>query len=167
MVTEVPANAPRWLVIYRRMQELAPGDVLEIGDVRQAIGDNYRGPFGRARQEFLHADHRALVSVRTVGWRVAAANEHASLAVGFKQRALSTTMRGVATVENVRRDELTAQEASRNDYIVDAMKRVVVAIGRKLDEHDERLARIERQLSLPGSSDLPLGLPRPAGAAEQ
>lgn len=105
---------PEWQLVYDELRKLDVGDEItyrELSAVLERPFGKNRGPLYRAAQELLHADRRALETVRGRGYRVAAAETHGRLArrqVKFSRRRLR---KGRELVEFVRSEELPAHVA--------------------------------------------------------
>lgn len=140
---------PKWMSVYELLITLNVGDVVTHEQLMELAGKHYQPPFYRAAREFLHVDHRAMESVRGVGYRVVQAAEQARLAEGFKGKAVVALHRGVDVATNVRRDELSDAERAQNDFAQIMLGRAFRDIKRKFDEHEERIESLEKFVGVP------------------
>lgn len=143
-MTEPETKGPRWLALYERLAEMAPGEIIKKDEVIGLAGTYFGGPLSRAKDELLAVNLRTVLNIRSVGWRVAAANEHVGVAETMQRRASSTLRRGVNVVSFVRRDELTDTERSRNDRVEMAMQALARAFGRRFDEIQDEVDELKR-----------------------
>lgn len=111
---EPKGDVPEWRLIYDELRKLNVGDEITYRELSAALERPFvknRNPLYRAADELLHADRRALETVRGRGYRIAAAESHGILArrqIKFSRRRLR---KGRALVENVRTEELPAHVA--------------------------------------------------------
>lgn len=153
--TEVVAN----LVASKQ-----PGEVITFEELVAALDDgaerrhsvaDARNAASRACVRLLKGQSRALVSIQTVGYRVARADEHRVLATRRRERADTQLRRGLQTLQNVRWEEMdqAAQEAHRGQLMV------ISALYEQQRAYESRLAKIERTLRGFSSGGKPPGSP--------
>lgn len=152
-----PAKLAKWEILYKKMVSMAVDDLITKEEILALVGMNYASPLRKASDEMLVQHRRAIVSERGVGYRLAKANEHSTLAERYHRKASSSAQRGINVVTFVRRDELTDRELKHNEFMEIMMSRIgkaLVVTGRKLDEHEDRLSNLEAQLGI--ASPLPM-----------
>ena len=138
LVIELFENtAPGTVVTYREIALRIGLDERVNRPVIQQIVSSIRGPL-------LDRAQRALVNERNVGYRVAAANEHAGIADRGRRRARRTLSRAHKTATQVRLSELTPAERDQvllTGAALEAQLRLArksqarqIAFGSKLNE---------------------------------
>jgi len=108
----------KWRVIRDILGGTDVGIVVARCDLADAVGVDevhVSNLVSRARVDLLENADRYPIAVRGEGYRIASASEHAPLARLKVGRAYVATMQAVSLTVNVRRAELSADEAQRLD----------------------------------------------------
>lgn len=122
-----------WRMIYEFVKDLPPDSVITYSTisslVQREFPGNNRRPITRVCQELRAVNQRTMVSVPTVGYRIARSNEHVVIAKGHQNRARTQIMKAVEVLDATDRDDLTTgetQELDRQSHVAyqirDAMK---------------------------------------------
>lgn len=107
---------PKWSFIYAELKKLTVNDVMTNEQIESLTGlsiDAARGYFYRAVREFEVQQQRTVESIRGVGYRVVAANEHERLVRKDILTMRRKGRRAYSKTINVRRADLTQDERQR------------------------------------------------------
>jgi len=135
------------------------GDVLSFADLGEAIGvDDDKAGHAQVRQAvsaarpLLLSDHgRALVAVRTVGYRVARPGEMAGIAQDHRQRADRSIGRAMAVIDKADMSSATDEERRR----FQAVGVVIRNLHTRMTSAEQRLADLEDAVFGPGPTVIP------------
>lgn len=143
---ETRGDRAQWLVIFEAIAQMQPGDVIKDVDLFALLPDapeaSVRSAFMRAMKEAEAELSRSFCRVRTVGYRMVAANEHEGLARGHHRRAkrqLKTARRKATSAD---RSLLTREERARIDAVELNLSRQIEMTARL----ESRMARVEDEL---------------------
>lgn len=147
-------------IAFELLRDAEPGTVFAFDRVAAALQSGVETPITHARvcaavraaqPVLLRESRRATVTVRGVGYRVVAANEHVSLALMRKDRAELQVRSGVRLLEGTRLDELTETERRLHEGHFIIMSRIynaVLHLQTKAARHEQLLsgltARVEK-----------------------
>lgn len=135
-------------MIVDLVRHAAPGTIFTFDELTQALAqgserpwdlDGVRGATGRALYRISKETQRALISVRGLGYKVAAASEHTLVAHNRKRRSDSQLAKGLSVLKNVRWDEM--DENQRNAHQGQLM--VMSAIVAQQRSFERRMSRVE------------------------
>ena len=145
-------DVPEWRKVYDVLVEKGVDEVVTYEELDAALGRPFnhdRAPVYRATKELLAVHKRGTVNERSVGYRIARANEHASLAVKQRTRARRAIGKGVKIIDGTDRSKLTPSERKRLDDLemnmraqADMLRRTeqrVSVVEKKQQRHDDRL----------------------------
>lgn len=124
-----------WRMIYDHISTLDIGDIVTFEDLSGILGRDIltnRSPIYRAQSEFLKANSRLIVSVPTIGYRIAEPVEHAGQARSRHRRGRRQLVKGRAVAVHADRSFLSAEEIKRIDNIEQALSSQV-DITRRLE----------------------------------
>jgi len=135
------------------------GDVLTFADLGEAIGvDDDKAGHAQVRQAvsaarpLLLSDHgRALVAVRSVGYRVARPGEMAGIAQDHRQRADRSIGRAMAVIDKADMSSATDEERRR----FQAVGIVIRNLHTRMTSAEKRLADLEEVVFGPGPTVVP------------
>lgn len=129
------SNNPRWLKIYKEIEDGQVNDVLTYERLCEVAGvvspDKCRADVYRAIKELLLNKQRTMENVRTVGYRIVAANEHVRIAKNGIRSIKRKNRKVRATLVNTRREELTMEERQQ-----------LAELELKVARHTEMLERL-------------------------
>lgn len=168
----------RWRTLYELLRPLVPNDVLPYGDMADALELDpvkdrmtIQMAMRRAAKELEQVDHRAVDSVRGVGYRVVEAPEHLTLAERHQRKARGALVRSHSKVEHVDYNALTAESRKAFEVVgraltwqlqqmrhldlrqkdletaVEAVQSTVNRTETDVAQHDQRLADLERRVA--------------------
>lgn len=154
---------PEWRIVYDHAVTVPVDGVVTYEDLDALLGRTFtdsRAPIYRVQKELLENDHRTMVNVIGVGYRVGKANEHAGLASGQRKRARHSMTKAVRIVDGTNRQVLTRDETVRLDRLEFNLKQQAIIL-RKQDsrigvvektqlKHDDRLDLLVRELRSKG-----------------
>lgn len=159
MAFEVKGEQPEWRLLYERVKGLPVDAVVTYEQLDEALGRSFRddrGPLDRAQTELLEANHRVLVNVRNVGYRVARAEEHLSLAQGQRKRARRAVRKGRRIAEGADRGALSVDDRRRLDEfqvnlreqenMLNRTERRVSVLEKENAQQDDRIDYLEAQI---------------------
>lgn len=138
-------------VILDMVADQEPGTVFTFAQVAQvlAAGTNrrystqsVRNIVTQACRRMLKEQQRTLHNVRCVGYRLAKASDHRGLALARKQRADVQMRLGLATLRNVRWDEMDEQTRAAHE----GQLMVASAIWQQMQALERRQSRVEQVL---------------------
>lgn len=117
----------QWRTVYRHIHQLPVGSMVDMDYLRKLLPaapeSSLRAAFHRAMKEMENVDHRSFVTEWGVGYRVAAATEHAGLARRqqvFARRRIDTGLRKAASANL---SELTPDERRQLALTEDHLRR--------------------------------------------
>lgn len=157
MVFQPKGETAQWRVVYDLLSAADLGEVVTYEDMAKALGmtpkrDRYRiqAAARKAGEKLLTSDDRAVEVVTNEGYRIVSAKRQIALAGNQIERASSSLDRGKDLATHVRLDELS--EAERQIMHAMALGFAQVGewarqIGRRVDNHDDRIADIEAELA--------------------
>lgn len=137
-----------WRKIYEVLGELQVGDVLRYDALDEILARSFleegakRNPMDRARRELEEADHRTVMAVPGVGYRIVEPREHLTLAGSHQQRSRRQIVRAQQKLTSTEITALNDLERRRHDEMM-------AQVGHLLSEQRRaglRLSRIERAL---------------------
>jgi hypothetical protein len=140
-----------WKVVFDLVAAASPGTVYPYDELERALrvgidGDVSRERIGRAcraaTDRLLIEHERALQCVPGLGYRMAHARDHITLANDHRHRGHRQMERALAKTVNVRMEELTPVE--RN--LIDGMRIVFGSFAQMLAASERRQERFERVL---------------------
>jgi len=141
-------------VVIDHVKDAEPGAVFTYDDLAVELGKDVDRTFDRdavrqtvanANERLLREYKRCLDNVRGVGYVVAHARDHERLADDRNRRARRQMRKGLARLQNVRMDEMTAAERERHTaqmVINSAVFQAVDSLQRKQDHTNRLLARL-------------------------
>lgn len=110
----------QWRVIYDELRTKGQGEVISYDELSELIDRDVRvqrSPVERAMKELENQDHRTLVCVRGVGYRIAAATEHEQIAARHTVRSRRQLGKAADKVRSADRTQLTHEQAARLDAL--------------------------------------------------
>jgi len=116
---------------------------LDVGSDRAHTRPDVYHAVRTALPRVLREHQRRLHAVRQVGYRLARASEHVSLARCDRHRADVQLKRGLATLQNVMFDEMTPNERSAHEGTL----MVVSALWANQAAMDRRLRKVEMAIA--------------------
>jgi hypothetical protein len=141
-------DRPRWAYVYDLLDGQDPGTVItyeQMGAALEGFDRNRdRGAISKASARLLRNNQRATEAVPNVGYRIVEAEEHLRLAASKQRQARRTVGRGRKFALHFRRDEVSAEVASRLDAVESTMARQEDMLRRL----DKRTARTEELLTV-------------------
>lgn len=118
---EVKGDRAQWRVIYDRLTSMAIGDVIGDEELAELLPDtpegSIRSAFYRAMKEMEDEHKRSFARVRTVGYKMCEAVEHADLARGHHKRARRQLRTAERKVHSADRSRLSHEERQRFDLM--------------------------------------------------
>ena len=144
-----------WIKIYQLMRSGEPGAVFTFEQLNQALHREFRSnrsPMGRAIKELERVDNKSAVPIRGQGYRlVATGTEYLREGENRTRRSRRALVRASdVTSAGVRADVTTAAErgdlilaSARLAQLLNAMTGKLVEHDVRIDEHEERLRRLE------------------------
>jgi len=154
----------KWENVYRLIESLSVDSVITYDSIcavldRDEINDCRQYVF-RAIRELESEQQRTMENVRSVGYRVVAANEHERLVRRDVRSIKRKTGKAASKAINVRRDELTGDERRRIDDLqlklaqtqemvrrLDAHKADKVEVKADNAKTNERIDKLEARLA--------------------
>lgn len=137
VIDHVKSGAPGTLYEYAALV-----DALNVGSEREHGIEDVRQAVAACIPRLLQEHQRRLHNVRTLGYRLAPASEHMSIARRDKRRADVQLKRGLHTLRNVRWEEL--DENTRRAHEGHLM--ITEAIYANQASLDQRVRRIEETI---------------------
>lgn len=150
---ETAGEQPRWQAIFHLATGKPVGEMLTYEQLDDAIGADFRAHrdgLYKAIRVLEQAERRTLVCVANVGYRVAAATEHESLARGRQRRSRRQIERAVSIASNVRRDELDPEQARRMEGYEMTLRShadMLRRMGARVDRQEASLRDVRRRTS--------------------
>lgn len=136
---QTKGDRAQWRVIYEHISKMDIGQQITYAELAALLPDapegSVRGAFQRAMQECETSDKRTFRNVRGVGYRMAAANEHADIARTHQRRGHRQMKRAKRKATSADRSLLTRDERARID-----------AIELNLSRQVEMTARLEQRV---------------------
>lgn len=135
-------------VLLDLVEQARPGDILDYDLLSQTLSDgtsreysrqDVQGSVGRAERKLAVSASRALLNVRNVGYKVALADEHQTIAGRKRDRSNKLLKRGLVTLQHVRWDEM--DDNSRRAHEGQLM--VMSALHQAVTGIEQRLNRVE------------------------
>lgn len=146
----------QWRIIYRLFQQAATDQTLtyeQLGDALELdpADDRHRiqAAARKAAKQFLDVNDRAVEVVPNVGYKVVPAVRQIPMAGQQVDRAGRALDRGRALTTHVRMEELTEQERQIVNTMALGFAQVAEwarQIGRRVENHEDRLADVEAEL---------------------
>lgn len=160
----------RWRVLYRLLQPLAVGDLLDYETMADALGlDSVKDrttiqlAMRRAARELEQIEKRAVDAVKNEGYRVVEPEEHADLAKRHQTKSNRSLQRGQSKVVNVdlsgmepetrKAIELMAQAFAaqldfnrRMDVRQQHLEKAMESVTEQQERTDEQLADLQERL---------------------
>lgn len=171
---EVVGAEPRWQIIYKLAAGQPVGATITYEQLSDACGTDFtsnRSGLAKAVKSLEKDECRTLVCVANIGYRVAAATEHEDLARSRQRRSRRQIDRAVSLAANVRKDELSPEQAKRLESMEttlrahsDMLRRITSRVDRQeaglrdvrrrtnanTAEQNERIDRLEALLKRAG-----------------
>jgi hypothetical protein len=151
---EVIGDRPQWQTVYERLSAMGIGQVIKhdelAGLLPTAPAGSVASAFRRAVRECEGELKRTFLSVRTVGYRMAAANEHERLARGHHKRARRQLRSAKRKATSADRSLLTREERARIDAVELNLSRQIEMTSRleaRVDRVESELKAARRQQS--------------------
>lgn len=136
---EVKGDIPQWQMIYNALVPLKVNDTVTYEELSDALGVDFlsrRSVLDKAVLE-LQAHHlRTLINVRGVGYRVAEAAEHETLARQHHRKSRRSLGRSVAKIESADRTKLTREQRTKFD-----------ALELQLRQHQQMIKRLDSRVT--------------------
>jgi hypothetical protein len=144
-------DVAEWRLLYDELKGKPPGHIITLERIEEILGrsvaDN-RLPVYRATKELENVDRRTLATVRGVGYRVAAADEHLGLALNHSGRARRQLQRGIKRSAATNRSEITPDMAARLEsfeYTAGRLVEFASHMARAIDKHSEELKELREE----------------------
>jgi hypothetical protein len=150
------SDRAEWRIIYDEVRKMSSGDVLTYDRLTELLGRDFhtnRTPLTRAMQELEDADQRTLACERGVGYRIAAATEHETLARKHSTRSRRQLTKAAAKARSADRSALSPEQARRLDDLELQFSQHAELLDR-LDERDRKRAAEIRQLRRDTTGDI-------------
>lgn len=128
-------TVPRWKMILDVITPLEVDEAVTFDQLNDAAGIDVRevrGDLYRAIQTLESDHHRTMESVRTVGYRVVAANEHGRLAKKHHKKSRRQIDKAIRKADSSDRSKLTEVE-----------RREIDSMGSTLRSHRDMIRRLE------------------------
>lgn len=152
-------SQPRWRNVYDRARTLEHGAILTYQQLEQITGNdprNDRQPVYRATIELEETDHKSLVCVPNVGYRVALPSEHRSLTERHRRRSYRQLKTARRKADSADRSKLTDDERrwfdetsirlSQVETAARNLHRRVRSLERSTEVNQVAQSRIEREM---------------------
>ena len=142
-------------VILDHVKGKPAGTVFSYEDLAAALSDGssktygiaeVRGVAAKIYPRLLKEQARALHCVRNIGYRLAPASFHVTLAEGRQSKADRQMLRGVQTLQHVRWDEMDSNQRMAHEghlLITSALYNQMQALARRQDRIEESLVRLK------------------------
>lgn len=124
---EPKGDVARWVPVYEFLRDMEPGDVATYQKLSELAGVDIkldRSPVKRANKELLDKYQRALVNVRSVGYRVMHASEHGTEARDQTKKADRRIKHAIDLLNKADRNHLTPQQSTLFDAQAGALQAV-------------------------------------------
>ena len=135
-------------VLLDLVEQAKPGEILDYdllcrtlseGTAREYSRQDVQGSVGRAERKLAVGLSRALLNVRGVGYKVALAEEHQTIAGRKRDRSNKLLRRGLTVLQHVRWDEM--DDNARRSHEGHLM--VTAALCQAVSGIEQRLNRVE------------------------
>jgi DNA anti-recombination protein RmuC len=160
----------KWELIYEHLADLGVGQTVTYEDLSSWVGHDIRenrSPYYQAVKKLREKEHRTLVNVQGVGYKVVDATQHGEIARHHTQKANRQVTKARHVLSNTDYNDLPpeiaqrfqAQEqklgnlqtltrslARRQDKLESTLKAVRRESKENVAELNERLARLERMV---------------------
>ncbi|MDE2106121.1 MAG: hypothetical protein KGL39_53355, partial [Patescibacteria group bacterium] len=144
---QVKGELPEWKLIVDVLNTKQIGDVLAFEELDKVLGRDFRSsrtPIYKANAAWGGEQHRSLVAVPNIGYRVIDASEHEDLARRHHRKGRRSLKRGMTAARNADRSLLSQEERDRLDAIELNLSRQA-AFMRRLDVRVEKVEkRVEK-----------------------
>ena len=139
-------------VIIDMIKDSEPGTLFRYEHISEELGRDTPTTYDRAAvasvinsvlPRVMKATNRTLMNVRMVGYKVAHAREHNTLAVRRKRRADTQMLRGIQTLQHVRLEEMTDNER----HVHQGTLMIVSALWQQHRHMERRQSEIERAIN--------------------
>jgi len=144
----------QWRVLYEHMKTMNIGEVfthLEMQVLLPGVAsEGVRGAFLRALREVEDLHHRSFENVRGVGYRVAEARQHESLARKKHKTARRTLDAALRKTQAADRSQLTPEERRRLDALEHHLtnhKSMLDQLKRRQKNTEELVQKTEQRVS--------------------
>lgn len=137
-----------WKIVYAKLRTLGVDQVISYETLTDLLGRRFeddRNPIYRATRELEETDHKTVENVRGRGYRVIHPSEHEKLAKGHVRKSHRQLKKAGGKVASADRSALTPEERRRLDALeanIKATHGAVLALNRKVSDHDEALEKI-------------------------
>jgi hypothetical protein len=136
---DIKGDRPQWQTIHERLSTMDIGDVIKDNELTALLPDaaatSISGAFWRAVREIETDKHRTFDRIRTIGYRMVNATEHAGLARRHHKKAKRQLRTAERKAHSADRSRLTREECQRID-----------AIELNLSRQREMTARLESKV---------------------
>lgn len=143
-------DVAEWRLVYDHLKGLDHGTVIPTAEIEEILdrplGQN-RSPVYRAIRELEENNSRTVSTVRGVGYRIAAADEHLGLGLSHSGRARRQLRRGLQRAESADRRDLAPSAAARLEAFEATTSRLVEFLGRMskaVDQQGEKIQDLEK-----------------------
>lgn len=159
-------------IILEMVRDATPGTVFTFDEILSALRGgtdrviNVSGAGAAVRAAnptILREQQRCLHSVKGVGYRVAHAGDHQPLAIAHRRSADRKMRKGLATLQNVRWDEMTQAQREAHTgtlLVLGAQAEMIKAADARMDRFEGMLAKILKQSDSQGHGSAALGAVR-------
>lgn len=150
---ETAGAEPRWQIIYKLAAGQPVGATITYEQLSGACGTDFtsnRTGFAKAVKVLEREEHRTLVCITNIGYRVAAASEHEGLARNRQRRSRRQIDRAVSLVANVHKDELDPEQAKRLEAMETTLRAhsdMLRRISTRVDRQESGLRDVRRRTS--------------------
>jgi phage replication-related protein YjqB (UPF0714/DUF867 family) len=135
-------------VLLEEVKKRTPGDLISYDELSEALSadsnreytkNEVQSSVSRSERKLAVELSRALINVRNNGYKIALAGEHQKVAGRKSDRAQNLIKRGLTQLQNVRWDEMDAQqrEAHRGHLMVTS------AMASAMSNFESRLKKVE------------------------
>lgn len=151
-------------VLRDHVRDKVPGTVLTFEELIAVLSDGsprawdrdaVRGLVSRSMRCLATSLSRVLQSVQRVGYRVAHANDHRSIALMRKRRGDAQIVKGLVTLQHVRWDEMDAESRKAHE----GQLMVIEGVVQMQRGFDQRLKQVEDAIRNRPGAKKPTGDP--------
>jgi DNA-binding winged helix-turn-helix (wHTH) protein len=152
------------VMVIELMSQAQPGDVITYQRLGEALGldvatqrDQIRQSVAAARSLLLSDHQRAIVAVRSVGYRIAYAHEHAGIAQIHRNKADRQVSKALDVLHHTDESAMSAADLQRHR----ATQIIMTNLVRRMTAQEERLQALEQAVLGPaplvirGQAELP------------
>lgn len=163
-------DVAEWRMVADALDALDIGDVLTYDDLTTLLDRDFianRKPIYAATEWLERERHRTVDNVANVGYRIVEATEHLDLGKRHHKKARRQMRRTISRLASADRNQLDAEQVAKIDAIentvrqqADVIRRIDKRVSRveaaqattvqQVDQHAERLARLEEALKRHG-----------------